>query len=270
MSVLFFYQINFAQEIYHRQLANLLNSPTSENSTDNSGTGSNIDVVYYRCDWTIDPGTSKNISGTVTTYFKTTAADPDNKTMAIGTLTLVGTPLDIKNINFTANKIATGNQINLSVAYNEPIEKVIQLKSSNGSDFNEAGLMTLKNSSGTVNDYQFNDGLPFSAATFYRAKIYTAGKEEYSSIVKIQQSDNKDLNVSPNPATGVMNISFNNSNREKITVRVINAEGKVVIESTTNNDFIHFDISNLPAGIYVAQVAKAGQVTDIHKFIISH
>ena len=196
--------------------------------------------------------------------------DPDNKTMAIGTLTQVPAPLNIKIINFTANKIVSGNQVNLSLSYTEPVEKVILLKSSNGRDFIEAGLMVLTNSSGTVNNYQFKDALPFAAATFYRAKIYTAGKEEYSSIVKVQQSENKDLSVSPNPATGVINISFNNSNREKITVRVINAEGKVVIESATNNDFIHFDISNLPAGMYVAQAVKAGQVTNACKFIISH
>ncbi len=196
--------------------------------------------------------------------------DPDNKTMAVGTLTLVGSPLDIKIINFTANKIATGNQVNLSVAYNEPIQQVMLLKSSNGRDFSEAGLMTLTNSSGTVNNYQFKDALPFSAATFYRAKVYTTGKEDYSAIAKVQQSINKDLVISPNPATDIINISFNNTNREKTTIRVINGEGKLVIESTTNNDFIHFDISNLPAGTYVAQAVQAGQVTDTNKFIISH
>lgn len=196
--------------------------------------------------------------------------DPDNKTMATGTLTLVGSPLDIKIISFTAGKISSGNQINLSVAYNEPIEKVILLKSSNGSDFTEAGLMTLTNSTGTVNNYQFKDALPFSSGTFYRAKIYTAGKEDYSSIVKVQQSENKDLQVSPNPAADVINISFNNPNREKVAIRVINAEGKTIIESTTNNDFIHFDISNLPAGVYIAQAVNGGKVTKTSKFIINH
>ena len=196
--------------------------------------------------------------------------DPDNKTMAVGTLTLVGSPLDIKIINFTAGKILSGNQINLSVAYNEPIEKVILLKSLNGRDFTETGLMTLTNSTGTVNNYEYKDLFPFSSSTFYRAKIYTTGKEEYSSIVKVQQSENKDLIVSPNPAADVINISFNNPNREKVAIRVINAEGKKVIESTTNNDFIHFDISNLPVGIYVAQAVKAGQVKDNYRFIINH
>ncbi|MBL0199695.1 MAG: hypothetical protein IPP81_05840 [Chitinophagaceae bacterium] len=58
ISVLFLFQIAAAQETYHRSTGSLLN-PDSENSTGNSGTGANIDVDYYRCDWTIDPGVSK-------------------------------------------------------------------------------------------------------------------------------------------------------------------------------------------------------------------
>ncbi|MEO6541874.1 MAG: hypothetical protein ABIN74_12805, partial [Ferruginibacter sp.] len=69
--VLFFCNTAFAQETFHRHSNNHFNSPGSENSTGNSGTGANINVDYYRCDWTIDPSVSKNISGTVTVYFKT-------------------------------------------------------------------------------------------------------------------------------------------------------------------------------------------------------
>ena len=46
--------------------------PGAANSTGNSGTGANLNVVYQRCDWAIDPRSGKNISGTVTIYFKTT------------------------------------------------------------------------------------------------------------------------------------------------------------------------------------------------------
>ncbi|MBO9570890.1 MAG: M1 family metallopeptidase [Chitinophagaceae bacterium] len=43
-------------------------------TTGYSGTGGNIDVKYYRCQWTIDPSATKQISGDVTIYFKTTLA----------------------------------------------------------------------------------------------------------------------------------------------------------------------------------------------------
>ncbi|MBK8609785.1 MAG: hypothetical protein IPL84_07510 [Chitinophagaceae bacterium] len=65
-----------AQHSLRKPTANRFGAPGVENSTGYSGTGANIDVVYYRCDWTIDPSdATKNISGTVTTYFKTTAAN---------------------------------------------------------------------------------------------------------------------------------------------------------------------------------------------------
>jgi Peptidase family M1 domain/Secretion system C-terminal sorting domain len=196
--------------------------------------------------------------------------DPDNKTMAVGTLTQVPTPLDIRIISFTAAKTAIGNQADLTVTFTEPVEKVVLLKSANGIDFTEAGLMTLVNASGSINSYRYLDATPLTATVFYRAKIYTAAKQDLSSIVKIQRSINKELSVSPNPASDVINISFSNPNREKTLVRVINAEGKTVIESTTNNEFIHFDISNLAAGIYVAQAMSGGQLTGTSQFIVSH
>ena len=206
-----------------------------------------------------------NLSFTPTNVFY----DDSARTLSTGTITKIST-LAVNILNFTASKTSTGNQINLSIAYNEPVDKVILLKSADGTNFSEAGLMTKTNTSGSVNNYQFNDVLAFSPATFYRAKIYTAGKEEYSAIVKVQQSVSKDLVVSPNPAKDVVNISFNNSDRLMATIRVINTDGKAVIESSTKNDFIHFDVSNLSAGIYLVHVIKPGQVTDTNKFLVHH
>ncbi len=196
--------------------------------------------------------------------------DPDNKTMAAGSLTPVTSPLSINIISFNANKTTVGNQVNLSLTYTEPVEKIIVLKSSNGTDFTNAGIMTLTNATGAVNNYGFNDVLPFSPVTFYRAKIYSGTKEAYSTIVKVQQSLHKELTVSPNPAADVVKINFSNPNREKLTIRVVNAAGKVVIESTTNNDFIHFDVSDLSAGVYVAQVIEPGNATYTGKFLVVH
>lgn len=64
--VLFFCSSIFAQQFVPTDPAG---------STGQSGTGANMNVVYHRCDWTIDPRSGKNISGTVTTYFKTTQAN---------------------------------------------------------------------------------------------------------------------------------------------------------------------------------------------------
>jgi Peptidase family M1 domain/Secretion system C-terminal sorting domain len=196
--------------------------------------------------------------------------DPAHKTMASGTLTLIGTPLDVSILNFSASKGITGNKVNLSLANNETIDKVVLLKSSNGTDFTDAGVMTKINTSGLVNDYQFTDALPFASTTFYRAKIYTQSKVQYSAIVKIQNTVSREITVSPNPASDVININFSNNNREKTTIVLTNAEGKKVVESSTSNDFIHFDISDLPSGMYVVQIVQNGQVAQTSKFLVRH
>lgn len=49
------------------------NNETSNNFTGQSGTGSNIDVVYHRANWRLNPDSAKAIKGDVTTYFKTIA-----------------------------------------------------------------------------------------------------------------------------------------------------------------------------------------------------
>ena len=79
-ALFFFYQTvisqNFNGETFHRHTDNHFNSSTSENFTGNSGTGANMNVVYHRVNWTIDPNSAtKTITGTVVTYFKTLSAN---------------------------------------------------------------------------------------------------------------------------------------------------------------------------------------------------
>jgi Peptidase family M1 domain/Secretion system C-terminal sorting domain len=51
-------------------------NPVENNSTGTSGTGANLDVVFMRVNWTIDPRTATNIiSGTVLIRFKTITAN---------------------------------------------------------------------------------------------------------------------------------------------------------------------------------------------------
>lgn len=195
--------------------------------------------------------------------------DDSARTLSTGSTNKLIT-LDVNFTDLKAYKTTSGNQINLSITYNELVDKVILLKSANGADFMEAGIMTKTNTPGTINNFQFTDVQPFSPVTFYRAKIYTAGREQYSEIVKVGQPVKKELTVIPNPAKDLVNICFSNSENVMATISVVNAEGKIVIESSTKNDFINFDVSNLPAGIYLVQVKKPGEVTGTNKLMIRH
>jgi hypothetical protein len=196
--------------------------------------------------------------------------DPDNKTMATGSLTAIATPLEIKILNFTAVKQATDNQVNLSLATDESIEKIVLYKSADGTVFKEAGFMAKINTSGSVMNFRYHDLLPYLPLSFYQAKIFTAGKIEFSPVVKVQQLRQQDLVVAPNPANDIVQISFNNPGGKTKQIRIVNAAGKTMIETVTTNHLLHLDISYLPAGFYMVQAIESGKPAATGRFLVIH
>lgn len=66
------------EPFYHRSVTPQSNNtnPDISSFSGTSGTGANLDVVYHRVSWTIDPNdVTKTITGTVTTHFRTIAAN---------------------------------------------------------------------------------------------------------------------------------------------------------------------------------------------------
>lgn len=195
--------------------------------------------------------------------------DPDNVTMATGTMNLSTTLLATDVVDFKARRAGNVNRIDLNVSSDEVIQKIILLKSVNGVDFVEAGEMMNNGISGNRTQYSINDNNPYSPVTFYKAKIITATKTSFSGIAKVQAAVIKKMTISPNPAIETINISFNNEQKESTIIRVMSIDGKKLFESTTTNDFIRYDVSNLSAGTYMVQVIQHEEVNEVAKFLVS-
>lgn len=61
---------------YHRTIHPQTNTAVAPETSGNSGTGANINVVYHRINWAINPNdATKTITGTITTYFVTNTAN---------------------------------------------------------------------------------------------------------------------------------------------------------------------------------------------------
>lgn len=191
------------------------------------------------------------------------------QTMSNGTIVpLAALATDL--VSFTAQKAVAGNDVKLVLTADEQVSKVVLEKSADGVHFTVCGEMQLAANSGVKRNYQFTDVYPYEKATFYRAHIYTTISDKYSSVVKVAQNGGEEVSVSPNPANDAVNISFENGSGEKVTVRILSAEGKVVTESSTNNNYIHYDTQKLSSGTYIMQVIKQGQVTASQKFVVYH
>lgn len=220
-------------------------------------------------------GIEASVPGNLLTYnlsFNPTSVtfDPFNQTMSAGSTTqlaLLATDLT----SFTAQKGVTGNDVKLTINSTDAISRVTLEKSADGSTFNAFGEMQQQAANGTEHKYAFADAFPYAPVTYYRAKVNIAdGTVKYTSIAKVQQGASTDVTVSPNPANNAAVVSFDNSRGERITVLVLSAEGKVVSEATTTNNFIHIDTQKFAAGTYVVKVVNQGQPVAAQKLIVRH
>lgn len=81
-------------------------------SSGNSGTGSNINVIYHRCTWTANPDdATKTLTGVVTTYFKTIANNVSTISFDFNNASFNNSNLVVTYHNLNCNKSfpLTGN-----------------------------------------------------------------------------------------------------------------------------------------------------------------
>ena len=85
-------------------------------SSGQSGTGANINVVYHRINWTIDPnGATKTITGTVVTYFKTLVANVSSITLDLNTSSFNNGSLSVTYHGTTCTKACASNILTITL-----------------------------------------------------------------------------------------------------------------------------------------------------------
>ncbi len=196
--------------------------------------------------------------------------DDSARTLSTGSTFKLST-LAASVINFSGHKTATGNQLSLSLVNTSAANKIEIEKSINGIDFSTAGQMDEVTSNGQTNNYLYNDAFPYDGYTFYRAKIYYATGTEITNIIKIESNKKSGiLTISPNPASNIVKIAFNNSSRNETMVKITNAEGKVVYELITNKEILNYDVSGLANGVYMVSNIQNGALIQSNKLIVKH
>lgn len=196
--------------------------------------------------------------------------DDSARTLSTGSTFKLST-LAASVINFSGHKTATGNQLSLSLVNTSAANKIEIEKSINGIDFSTAGQMDEVTSNGQTNNYLYNDAFPYDGYTFYRAKIYYATGTEITNIIKIESNKKSGiLTISPNPASNIVKITFNNSSRNETMIKITNAEGKVVYELITNKEILNYDVSGLANGVYMVSIIQNGALIQSNKLIVKH
>jgi hypothetical protein len=108
-------------------------------------------------------------------------------------------------------------------------------RSSNGSQFSQAGVLTANNAS----NYSWLDNSPISGNGFYRVKSIDAnGTVKYSNIIKVNISDKlPEIVIAPNPVTGgQLKLQLNNFIKGNYTVDVYNTLSQKVFSSSISHN----------------------------------
>ena len=91
-----------------------------------------------------------------------------------------------------------------------------------------------------------------SILKYYNPNGITIGVQSY-------QVNGNDVNIYPNPSTGIVNFDVNGPNKENINIRIYDVAGRMIFQKVLNVDGItntSFDFSEFPRGLYIVNTSS--------------
>ena len=109
------------------------------------------------------------------------------------------------------------------------------------------------------------DATAFEGTVYYRLKIVgLSGEVKYSNTILVKKAANTAVNIYPNPAVNSLHVSGLNGNS---TIKIMNANGQLVMQQKTSASTISLEITSLKAGMYVIDITSNGEKVMSKNFI---
>ena len=134
-------------------------------------------------------------------------------------------------------------------------------RSLDGRQYTKVGIVRAVNATGT-HQYQFLDPAVLSTAQsfiFYRLKqIDTDGRFSYSRIVLLNTGKKYQMQVFPNPASDLVNLTIHAARTETVQLTVRDLAGRTLISRQqvlrNGDNVLQLDISRICTGTYLVEV----------------
>ncbi|MFZ4058596.1 MAG: T9SS type A sorting domain-containing protein [Ferruginibacter sp.] len=134
-------------------------------------------------------------------------------------VTLMNFSAKLKNEQCTLNWESANETINAQYYIERSID---------GINFTSIHLITGSNSTTNINKYSFTDPNPLPEIGYYRILMREAsGKESYSEILKVTNSNKVDLNIFPNPFENFFSVSLN-ARAIPAVIEIYDLQGKLL------------------------------------------
>lgn len=170
--------------------------------------------------------------------------------------------LPLKLVSFDVAKI-TGNNVQLSWQTTSEVNMSrYEIESSiNGVAFSKAGTIAAKGNNYST-QYTFKDiDVNKTGTRFYRLKMVNNDASfTYSTVksIKLSETETGLVNISPNPAVNIINITINAEARENVTLSITNINGQQI---RNKNLTLNKGINNISENIET--LLKAGYILTI-------
>ena len=173
--------------------------------------------------------------------------------------------LPIKLTDFTVN--VGNNQQSVEIKWTASLDRASEFsieRSSNGSQFNSIGTVSLNTGTLGFETFSFRDLQPMSGRSYYRLKgIETGMAPVYSRVVPVNIGKKQGLVVYPNPVTGTdIHFELDRPFSGKVEIALVNSVGaRVFVQKTDVVQQREFKInkpSGLQAGNYLLEVTVNG------------
>ncbi len=158
----------------------------------------------------------------------------------------------------------TSNEINT--------QQFVVESSKDGVSFSAVGSVKANNTPGS-NSYLFTDTKVKNGVTYYRLKMVDVdSKFTYSNILTIKTGvATISLNLYPNPAGNIANLSFTSVVASKYTVQITDLSGKIIRQqnevSLAGTNKLTVDLHNFAAGTYTLTITTANNEKANIKFV---
>jgi hypothetical protein len=138
-------------------------------------------------------------------------------------------------------------------------------RSENGISYYPIGKVIAAGNSSTVTQYTFTDPATFSAAAYYRIRLYYKnGKTIVSNIETLTKKDGKVIRLFPNPAKNFVTLTGLKDNQ---TIIMADSKGSLIQQIKASGSSKHLNIELFAAGWYMINVIENGKLISSHKLI---
>ncbi len=185
-------------------------------------------------------------------------------------------------VKLSAFKVTNENNkavLNWATQSEENIAYFSIQKSNTGNDFKEIAKVQASGNSSSARSYNFTDHASSAADKFYYYMLEIVdkdGKKEFSLVNLYRNKTNTYsliMFMSPNPVStsGHLMLKFNAEEAGKMDVKIVNAEGKYLMQTSmdategVNNG--HLMLGNISAGIY-SVIFNLNGTKEVHKLIV--